>query len=212
LWEAALAFAEDARAKKHPGYYETSIDRFCEALLIKRGRREEAYRNYGLRSANGPTNLAIFRSLIRAYPERDRRQVLLDLIETRGDRGKWFAAAKDAGLFDIAIECAAAAGADPSTVVRAARDFQGKEPKFAAAVALLALSSFLNGGGYDPSPTEAADAVRYLLSASRVIAAQEWALGELAKLSAQRCVPGRESFQMAIKTALSQFLGTDNKV
>jgi hypothetical protein len=212
FWEAALAFAEDARAKTHQGFYETSIDRFCETLLIKRGRREEAYRRYGLRAANGATNLATYRSLIRAYPERDRRQVLLDLIETRGDKGKWFAAAKDGGLFDIAIECAASPGADPSTLVRAARDFQAKEPKFAATVALLAVSSFLNDGGYDPSPSEAADAVTYLLSASRVIAAHEWALGELAKLSVQRCVPGRESFQMAIKTALSQFLGPDNKV
>ena len=45
-----------------------------------------------------PTYLAIFRETIKRYPGRDRRQVLLDLIEARGERGKWFAAAKDAGL------------------------------------------------------------------------------------------------------------------
>jgi hypothetical protein len=56
--------------------------------------------------------------------------MLLDLIETRGDKGKWFAAAKDAGFLDIAVECAAVHGADPSTLVRAARDFCGKEPRF----------------------------------------------------------------------------------
>jgi hypothetical protein len=60
--------------------------------------------------------------------------MLLDLIEARGDKGKWFAAAKDSGFFDIAIECAVAQGADPSTLVRAARDFCGKEPKFADTV------------------------------------------------------------------------------
>ena len=42
--------------------------------------------------------------------DRDRRQMLLDLIETRGDKGKWFAAAKDAGFLDVAIECAAVQG------------------------------------------------------------------------------------------------------
>jgi len=29
--------------------------------------------------------------------------MLLDLIETRGDKGKWFAAAKDSGFFNIAV-------------------------------------------------------------------------------------------------------------
>jgi hypothetical protein len=204
LWEAAIAFAEAARSKTNPGYYELSIDRFCEALLIKQGRSDEAYQSYGLRAANGTTNLAIYRALIRAYPDRDRRRMLLDLIEARGDKGKWFAAAKDAGFFDIAIECAAVYGADPSTLARAARDFLGKEPKFAATVALLALSSLLNGGGYDPRPTEAADAVKYLLAASRALTALDWAMGELSKLVAQPCVAGREPFQAAIKTALER--------
>jgi len=173
--QGACAFAEDARSKTNPGFYEASIDRFCEALLINQGRRDEAYRSYGLGAANGTTNLAIYRCLIRAYPERDPRQVLLDLIETRGDQGKWFAAAKDAGFFDIAIACAGAYGADPSTLVRAARDFQSKEPKFAPTVALLALSSRLNGGGYDPRSSEANDALDYLVSASREIGAVGWA-------------------------------------
>jgi hypothetical protein len=206
LWEAAIAFAEATRAKTNPGFFEASIDRFCETVLIEQGRSGEAYQNYGLRAAQGTTNLAAYRSLLRAYPGRDRRLILLDLIKSRGDKGKWFAAAKDAGFFDIAIECAATHGAEPSTLVRAARDFQGKEPKFAATVALLALSSFLNGGGYDPGPAEATDAVKYLLAASREIAALDWAVGELRKLTEQRCALGREPFQMAIKAAVSQWL------
>lgn len=204
LWEAAIAFAEDARCKTNPGYYELSIDRFCEALLIKQGRSDEAYQSYGLRAANGTTNFAVYRALISAYPDRDRRRMLLDLIETRGDKGKWFAAAKDARFFDIAVECAAVNGADPSTLLRAARDFLGKEPKFAATVALLALSSLLNGGGYDPRPTDAADAVKYLLAASRTLAALDWAVGELSMLVAQPCAAGREPFQGTIKTALER--------
>ena len=75
--------------------------------------------------------------LARQYPDRGRRQILLDLIESRGDKGKWFAAAKDEGFLDIALECAGTHGSDPSTSVRAARDFGEAEPRFAASVALM---------------------------------------------------------------------------
>jgi hypothetical protein len=174
LWEAAIAFAEAARSSTNPGFSEMSIDRFCEKLLIGHGRADEAYRRHGLRVASGTTNLSVFRSLVRKYPGRDQRRMLLDLIETRGDKCKWFAAAKESRFFEIAIECAAAQGADPSTLVRTARDFCGKEPKFAAAVALLALSTLLAGGAYDPSVSEVDDAVKHLLSASRQIRAPDF--------------------------------------
>ena len=108
------------------------------------------------------------------------------------------------GFLDIAVECAAAHGADPSTLVRAARDFCGKEPKFAASVALLALSSFLAGGGYDPSVSEVDDAVKHLLTASRQIDSVDWALGELGKLAGWQCAAGREPFQRAVKAAVSR--------
>jgi hypothetical protein len=205
LWEAAIAYAEAARSVTNPGFSETSIDRFCEKLLIEHGRPDEAYRQYGLRAASGTTNLSVYRSLVRTYPDRDHRQMLLDLIETRGDKGKWFAAAKDSGFFDIAVECAATHGADPSTLVRAARDFCGKEPKFAATVALLAISSLLAGGGYDPGVSEVDEAVKHLLAASRQIGSVEWALRELGKLTERRCAPGREPFQHAIQAALSHW-------
>jgi hypothetical protein len=204
-WEAAIAFAEAVRGGTNSGSYEKSIDRFCENILIQHGRSDEAYRRYGLRAASGTTNLSVYRSLVRTYPDRDPRQMLLDLIETRGDKGKWFAAAKDAGFLDIAVECAAAHGADPSTLVRAARDFRGKDPRFAAAVALLALSNLLAGGGYDPQVAEAYDAVKHLLSASRQIDAVDWALQELGKLTEGPCAAGREPFQQAVKSALSRW-------
>ena len=204
LWKGAIGFAEAARSA-NPGFSEMSIDRFCEKLLIDHGRADEAYRRYGLRAASGTTNLSVYRSLVRTYPDRDHRRMLLDLIETRGDKGKWFAAAKESRFFDIAIECAAAQGADPSTLVRAARDFCGKEPKFAATVALLALSSLLAGGGYDPSVSEVDDAVKHLLSASRQIGSVESALRELGELAERQCAAGREPFQHAIQAALSRW-------
>jgi hypothetical protein len=67
----------------------------------------------------------------------------------------------------------------------------------------------LNGGGYDPRPSEASDALSYLLSASREIGAAGWALVELEKLATQRCTSGRESFQEVIKTMLSQLKSSE---
>ena len=93
LWEGATGFAEAARSGTSPGFSEMSIDRFCEKLLIDHGRADEAYRRYGLCVASGTTNLSVFRSLVHTYPDRDHRRTLLDLIEARGDKGKWFAAA-----------------------------------------------------------------------------------------------------------------------
>jgi hypothetical protein len=204
LWEGAIAYAEAARDRTNSNFSDPSIDRFCETVLIKNGRSDEAYQRYGLKTARGTTNLAVYRSLLRQYPDRDRRQMLLDLIDARGDKPKWFAAAKDAGFFDIALECASMSGADPSTLVRAARDFQKKEPKFAAMVAWFALSSLLSGGGYDPVPADAADAVTYLWAAALEIGALGWAEEELDKLISRSCAPGREMFQRVMKTAIDQ--------
>ena len=41
---------------------------------------------------------------------------------TPGEEGKWFAAAKDAGLYDEAIALARRTPTDPRTLARAARD------------------------------------------------------------------------------------------
>jgi hypothetical protein len=83
-----------------------------------------------------PTYLAIFRDTVKRYPDRDRRQVLLDLIETRAETGKWFAAAKD-----VALLCARDHAAEPATLVRAARDFAAKEPKFAAEIRIISVTA-----------------------------------------------------------------------
>ena len=54
--------------------------------------------------------------------------VLADLVRhTAGEEGKWFAAAKDAKLFDEAVALANARPCDPKTLTRAARDFAKDE-------------------------------------------------------------------------------------
>jgi hypothetical protein len=97
MWDAAIAYAEGCRDTRLAPYDDHRIDRFCERVLIRAGKVDQAYRQYGLRSAKGPNYLAIYRETIRRYPNVDQRQILLDLIDTRGERGKWFAAAKAAG-------------------------------------------------------------------------------------------------------------------
>jgi len=69
------------------------------------------------------TGLATFRATMKKYPDRDRRKVLSDLAASSGDPGVWFAAAKGAGLLDLAVEFARAGRTDPRTLSRAARDF-----------------------------------------------------------------------------------------
>ena len=202
LWEAAMAFAEGVRDTSNSRYEDNSIDCFCERLLIQHGRTDEAYRKYGLRATRGTTNLAIYRALARQYPDLDRRRILLDLIESRGDKGKWFAAAKDEGFLDIALECAGTHGADPSTLVRAARDFGEAEPRFAASVALMAIGQLLGGGGYNPPLSDAEGAVAYLFTAAQRIGATRWAHQELARLGQEPCSPGRELFQDTVRAAL----------
>ena len=77
-WDAAITYADGCRSPQ--GNDDLWIDRFCEDALIKSGRADEAYHRYGLKAATGPTYLAVYRETVKRYPERDRRQVLLDLI------------------------------------------------------------------------------------------------------------------------------------
>ncbi|MCW2242552.1 hypothetical protein [Azospirillum canadense] len=202
LYEAALAYAEACRDSKLGGYDERRIDRFCESVLLKAGREEEAYRRFGLRAGAGVTYLATYRDTLRRYPGKEPRQVLLDLIAARGEKGKWFAAAKDASFFDIALDCAGALDAEPATLVRAARDFGEKDPTFAAQVALHALWGLLNGAGYDPSAAEVNAAYDHLLVAASRIGAEGWAREQAATLAAGPCSPGREPMRQALASLL----------
>ena len=180
----ALAYAEALLKddRRQWGYFE--IARFCERILVGQGREEEAYRRFGLPSVSGNTYLAMWRDLVKRYPDIDPRKILEDLIETQGSKGKWFAAAKTAKYLDLALECAAEPEATPGTLIRAARDFAIKEPAFAAHVALHAIAHLLAGRGYDASPLDIAEAVDHLMAASTRIDRVGWATQELRRLAA----------------------------
>lgn len=163
-----------------PGY--RAIAQFCEILLIRQGKADEAYARYGVPMTAGGTWLAMWRDLVKRYPDRDPRRVLEDLMAHHGRKGKWFAAAKTAGYLDIALDCAADHEAAPATLIRAARDFAQKDPAFAAGVALHAIKHLLAGRGYDASPLDIDDAVAHLITAARQIDRASWALDQLRRI------------------------------
>ncbi|HSL23940.1 MAG TPA: hypothetical protein VK886_20570 [Vicinamibacterales bacterium] len=65
-----------------------------------------------------------------------------------GNEGKWFAAAKEAKLFDEAIAIANQPSCDPRTLTRAARDF-AESPAFATEAGMAALHWLIHGHGYE---------------------------------------------------------------
>ncbi len=150
--EEAIRFAEASRS---PWDSDSGIDRFCEDTLHAMGRADEAYIRYGVRPHRGGTYLATFRAACRRYPEKPPREVLEDLARsTPGQEGKWFAAAKDAGLYEEALALASTTPCDPRTLTRAARDYLEKAPTFAVGAGVLALHWLLQGYGYEIAPID----------------------------------------------------------
>lgn len=143
---------------------------FAEGVLLQAGRRTKAYEEYALEANRATTYLATYRLVSKKYPEIDADRLLADLIATTpGEEGKWFATAKTLKRFDLAMQLAWKSPCDPKTLIRAARDNVGKEPAFAAEVALAALHWICEGRGYELTSldvqmayrlaTEAGDAV-----------------------------------------------------
>lgn len=83
-----------------------------------------------------------------------------------GEEGKWFAAAKDAGLYDEALALAGRTPCDPRTLSRAARDFGEERPTFAIEAGLLALHWLARGYGYEVTTADVSEAVRRTLRAA----------------------------------------------
>jgi hypothetical protein len=160
----AIQYAEETRGRNNPDW---QISQACEAILLSSGSLEEAYRRYALEANQGTTHLARFRAIARKYPYKQPGEILRDLIaSTPGDEGKWFAAAKDAGLFEVAAELATRSPTDPRTLTRAARDFSGKQPDFALAAGLAALRWISLGHGYEITGAEVLDAYFAVMQAA----------------------------------------------
>ena len=106
-------------------------------------------------------------SIAKKYTHITPETILRDLdAASPGEPGKWFAAGKDAGLFDLAIELANASPTDPRTLTRAAMDFAHKQPAFAMAAGLAALRWISLGYGYEITGVDVLDASRATLQAA----------------------------------------------
>jgi len=179
----AIALAEASRG---PWTSEADVARLCEEILLSSGLVDEAFERYAADANRAGTYLATYRAVAKKYPTKSEEDVLARLVaSTPGDEGKWFAAAKDAGLFAEAIALARRTPTDPRTLARAARDHADEQPAFALEAGLTALEWLALGYGYEvtgadvwaaylpaKSVAERADATAALRSRVREIAAR----------------------------------------
>lgn len=161
----AIRLAESSRS---PWASDLDIDLLCEELLLSSGLLDEAYTRYGLRANRASTYAAWFRSVCKKYPHKQASDVLDDLVaETPGEEGKWFAAAKDAKLFDEAIALANRTPCSPQTLTRAARDFEEKNPAFAIEAGMAALRWLVEGYGYEVTGLDVLNAYSHTMKAAQ---------------------------------------------
>jgi hypothetical protein len=149
---AAIRLAESCRRQDGD---DRAIALVCEEILLSSGLAEEAYERYTVVANQRSTYLATFRTITGKYPHKRPAEVLRDLVaSTPGQEGKWFAAAKDAKLYDAAIQLAGRSPCDPRTLTRAARDCVQTEPGFAVEAGMLALHWLVQGYGYEVTATD----------------------------------------------------------
>jgi hypothetical protein len=162
--DEALRYAEDSRGKNESPF---GIARACEEILLSRGSFDEAYRHYAIEANRKTTNLATFRAIAQKYPHKNPRDILSDLAATSpGEAGKWFAAAKSAGLYQEALELANRSSCDPKTLTRAARDMAETEPLFAVESGITALKWLVAGYGYEVTGEDVLSAFSFTMKAA----------------------------------------------
>lgn len=141
----AIRYAESCRGPSTPDGF---VDRLCEEILLSSGFTDEAYERYGRGANRRGTYLATFRAISKKYPHKQPSEILADLAaNTPGEEGKWFAAAKEARLYDLALDLARRSPCDPRTLARAARDFAERLPAFAVEAGVLSLHWIVEGHG-----------------------------------------------------------------
>jgi len=137
---------------------------------LQSGMIDEAYARYAIIANEGSTHLATFRAIVKKYPHKQPGDVLHDLVASNpGSEGKWFAAAKDAGLFELAASLARQSPTDPRTLTRAARDFGESQPDFAMSCGLSALHWMAAGYGYDITRIDVLDAYAAIVHAGETL-------------------------------------------
>ena len=160
----AIRYAEESRGRNDS---PIAIALACEEVLLSSGLADEAYERYGLIANQAGTYTAWFRAVAKKYPHKKPAEILEDLVaHTPGEDGKWFAAAKDAKLFDEAIVLANRTPCSPQTLTRAARDFEEKRPEFAIEAGMAALRWLVEGYGYEITGLDVSSAYSHTMKAA----------------------------------------------
>jgi hypothetical protein len=160
----AIRYAESCRGQLTPDGF---VDRVCEEILLSSGFTDEAYERYGRRANRRGTYVATFGAISKKYPHKQPSEILADLVaDTPGEEGKWFAAAKEAKLYDLALDLARRSPCDPRTLARAARDFAERLPAFAVEAGVLSLHWIVEGHGYDVTGREVLDVFSHTMRAA----------------------------------------------
>jgi hypothetical protein len=186
--DEAIQLAESSRG---PWTNDADVNLLCEGILLSLGRIEEAYRRYGLFSHRAGTHLATFRAVAKTYSGVPRPQILSDLIDlTPGDEGKWFATAKELGLYEVALKLVRESPCDPKTLARAARDFADREPNFAQGAGFAALYWLTLGHGYEVTAIDVWGAYHSTLKAAEHLGTLSETKTRIQQLVAQQAAGG----------------------
>jgi hypothetical protein len=149
-------------------------------MLLSMDLHDEAYERYALIANEAGTYLAWFRAIKKKYPNKSAEQILNDLVaHTPGEEGKWFAAAKDAKLYDAAIVLANSTPCSPQTLTRAARDFEEENPQFAVEAGLAAIRWLLAGYGYEITGADVLSAYSHTMAAAKNAGIEEKVLARI---------------------------------
>jgi len=181
--EEALSYADSCRGLNQP---DSAIDATCEEILLDLGRAAEAYEKFAYSANQQSTGLATFRTIRKKYPHHAAEKILSDLARWSGDRGLWFAAAKDAGALDLALQFARSGRTDPRTLSRAARDLLKKDAKFSLEIGLLAIQRIVDGYGYDITGLDLKDAFNHSMAAAAQLEMEAQAREELLSIAAEK--------------------------
>lgn len=196
----AICYAEDSRGINEPSW---AISEVCEDILLSSGLVSEAYNRYAVEVNQGTTYLATFRAVAKKYPHKTASEILNDLVaSTPGDEGKWFAAAKSAGLYDEAIALANRTPCDPRTLTRAAKEMSAAQPGFAVEAGMAALRWLVEGYGYEITAIEVREAYNYTLIAAENQGCKQETFERIRKL-----VKSQSSGQRFAATVIGRELG-----
>lgn len=180
----AIRYAEDSRGINEPS---GAISEVCEEILLSSGLVSEAYNRYAVEVNQGTTYLATFRAVARKYPHKAASEILNDLVaSTPGEEGKWFAAAKSAGLYDEAIALANRTPCDPRTLTRAAKEMSATQPDFAVETGMAALRWLVEGYGYDITVMEIREAYNYTIRAAENLGCKQETFDRIRRLVESR--------------------------